>query len=52
MIYLYMLKQSLIKSDESIDYEKEWKKTILYRFFRVKNPSEGWKKQLRRLMSN
>jgi len=47
-----MLKQTLFKTNEFIKYEKELKKTIMYRIFRVKNPSEGWKKQLRRLKSN
>ena len=39
-----MLKQSLISSDETdIDFQKEWKETIFYRIFKIKNPLKGWK---------
>ena len=45
-----MLSQTLIKSEEKeIDYEKEWKKTIMYKIFRKKTPSEAWKEQLKRI---
>lgn len=46
-----MLKESLIKSDEYIDYQKYWRKTLLYRLFKIKEPSESWKRQLRRLLN-
>ena len=45
-----MLEESLIKSDEYIDYQKYWRKTLAYRFLKIKEPSEGWKLQLRRLL--
>tara|TARA_B100000161_G_C33205263_1_gene261733 strand:+ start:131 stop:277 length:147 start_codon:yes stop_codon:yes gene_type:complete len=45
-----MLDELLIRSDENIDYQKYWKKTLAYRFFRIKEPSEGWKLQLRRIL--
>ena len=45
-----MLKQSLIISDEKeIDFQKEWKKTLLNRFFKIKKPLRGWKIQLIRI---
>ena len=45
-----MLKQSLISSDETdIDFQKEWRKTIFYRIFKIKNPLKGWKRQLIRI---
>ena len=45
-----MLDELLIRSDENIDYQKYWKKTLAYRFLKIKEPSEGWKIQLRRLL--
>ena len=45
-----MLDESLIRSDENIDYQKYWKKTLAYRFLKIKEPSEGWKLQLRRIL--
>lgn len=45
-----MLEESLIKSDDNIDYQRYWKKTLAYRFLKIKEPSEGWKIQLRRLL--
>ena len=47
-----MLSQTLIKSEEKeIDYEMYWKRTIMYRVFRKKEPSEAWKEQLKRIIS-
>lgn len=31
-----------------IDYDNEWKKTLLYKLGK-KNPSEGWKNQLNKI---
>ena len=45
-----MLDESLIRSDENINYQKYWKQTLAYRFLRRKEPSEGWKLQLRRIL--
>ena len=45
-----MLDELLIRSDENIDYQKYWRKTLAYRFLKIKEPSEGWKLQLRRLL--
>ena len=45
-----MLDELLIRSDEYIDYQKYWRKTLAYRFLKIKEPSEGWKLQLRRLL--
>lgn len=45
-----MLEESLIRSDEYIDYQRYWKKTLAYKFFKIKEPSEGWKKQLRKIL--
>ena len=45
-----MLEESLIKSDDNIDYQRYWRKTLAYRFLKIKEPSEGWKIQLRRLL--
>ena len=40
------MNQSLLpKTLDTIDYDKEWKKTLLYKFGK-KTPSENWKKQL------
>ena len=44
-----MLSQTLLESDDNIDYEMYWKRTIMYRFFRKKEPSEAWKEQLKRI---
>ena len=46
-----MLEESLIKSDENIDYQRYWKKTLAYKYFRIKEPSERWKQQLRRILN-
>lgn len=36
--------------DIHIDYEKEWKKTLLYKLsFGKAKPSEAWKEQLKRI---
>lgn len=35
--------------EKRINYVKEWEKTILYRYFNKKQPSESWKIQLRRI---
>tara|TARA_A100001015_G_scaffold12722_1_gene14976 strand:- start:1399 stop:1545 length:147 start_codon:yes stop_codon:yes gene_type:complete len=43
--------QPLIDSDDNIDYLKHWKKTLAYKFFKIKEPSEEWKLQLRRILS-
>ena len=45
-----MLDELLIRSDENIDYQKYWRKTLAYRFLKIKEPSEGWKLQLRRIL--
>lgn len=45
-----MLDESLIKSDDNVDYLRYWKKTLAYKYFRIKEPSEAWKAQLRRLL--
>ena len=45
-----MLEESLIRSDEHIDYQRYWKKTLAYRFLKIKEPSEAWKAQLRRIL--
>ena len=45
-----MLDELLIRSDEYIDYQKYWRKTLAYRFLKIKEPSEGWKLQLRRII--
>ena len=45
-----MLDELLIRSDEHIDYQRYWRKTLAYRFLKIKEPSEGWKLQLRRLL--
>ena len=41
----------LIESDDNIDYNMYWKKTFAYKFLRIKEPSESWKRQLRRILS-
>ena len=48
-IYIYMLKP-LIDSDDDIDYLKYWKKTLAYKYFRIKEPSESWKLKLKRIL--
>ena len=45
-----MLDELLIRSDEHIDYQRYWRKTLAYRFLKIKEPSEGWKLQLRRIL--
>ena len=46
-----MLDEILIRSDENIDYQRYWKKTLAYKYLRIKEPSEGWKQQLRRILN-
>jgi len=41
----------ILKSDDDIDYQKYWKKTLAYKILRIKNPSEEWKQQLRRILN-
>ena len=43
--------QPLIESDDDIDYQKYWKKTLAYKILRIKNQSESWKQQLRRILN-
>lgn len=45
-----MLDETLIRSDENIDYQRYWKKTLAYKYLRIKEPSESWKLQLRRIL--
>ena len=45
-----MLSQTLIKSDDDIDYLKYWKRTLAYKIFKKKEPSEAWKQQLKRIL--
>jgi len=41
------MEERLIKQ---INYEREWKKTLLYKLtFGKKKPSESWKRQLERI---
>ena len=47
-----MLSQTLLDSEDDIDYLKYWEKTIMYKFFRKKQPSERWCKQLRRILDS
>ena len=46
-----MLYQTLLESDDDIDYFKHWKRTLAYRIFKKKEPSEAWKQQLKRILS-
>ena len=48
---IYMLSQILLESDDDIDYIKYWKKTLAYKVFKKKEPSEAWKQQLKRILS-
>ena len=34
-----------------MNMEEDWKKTLVYRIFRKKNPSQGWKDQYRRIIT-
>jgi|TARA_Y100000389_G_C17350480_1_gene458156 hypothetical protein len=43
--------QPLIESDDDVDYQKYWEKTLAYKFFKIKNPSESWKEQLIRILN-
>ena len=45
-----MLEESLIKSDDNIDYQRYWRKTLAYKYLRIKEPSEAWKQQLKRIL--
>ena len=47
----YMLSQQLLESDDNIDYQMYWERTIMYRVFKKKYPSEAWKAQLKRIKS-
>ena len=49
-IIIYML-QPLIDSDDNIDYLRYWRKTLAYKYLKIKEPSESWKRQLRRILS-
>ena len=46
---IYMLSQTLLESDDDIDYLKYWKKTLAYRILKKKEPSTAWKVQLKRI---
>ena len=46
-----MLSQQLLESDDNIDYQMYWERTIMYRVFKKKYPSEAWKAQLKRIKS-
>jgi len=46
-----MLSQTLLESDDDIDYLKYWKQTLAYKYLRIKKPSEDWKQQLKRILS-
>ena len=45
-----MLSQTLLESDDDIDYLKYWKRTLAYKVFKKKEPSDAWKQQLKRLL--
>jgi len=45
-----MLSQTLLESDDDIDYLKYWKRTLAYKYLRIKEPSEAWKQQLKRIL--
>ena len=47
---IYMLSQTLLESDDDIDYLKYWKKTLAYKYLRIKKPSEAWKQQLKKIL--
>jgi hypothetical protein len=44
-----MLSEQLLESDDDIDYQMYWERTIMYRIFKKKYPSEAWKEQLKRI---
>ncbi len=44
--------QPLIDSDDDIDYLQYWRRTLAYKYLRIKEPSESWKRQLRRILLN
>ena len=46
-----MLSEQLLESDDNINYQMYWEKTIMYRFFKKKYPSESWKEKLKRIKS-
>ena len=46
----YMLSQTLLESDDDIDYLKYWKRTLAYKIFKKKEPSDAWKQQLKRIL--
>ena len=48
---IYMLSQQLLESDDNIDYLKYWRQTIMYKFFKKKEPSAAWCEQLKRIKS-
>ena len=47
-----MLSQTLLDSEDDIDYLKYWRRTLMYTFFRRKLPSERWCRQLRRILDS
>ena len=49
-IIIYMLKPLLLEKDDDIDYLRYWRKTLAYKYLRIKEPSESWKLQLRRIL--
>ena len=46
-----MLSQTLLESDDDIDYLKYWKQTLAYRILKKREPSDAWKQQLKRILS-
>jgi hypothetical protein len=54
-IYIYnMLNKSLLSDDDNIiNYNKEWKKTLLYKLsFGIIKPNNTWKAQLKRIKND
>ena len=47
-----MLSQTLLDSEGDIDYLKYWRRTLMYKFFKKKQPSDTWCKQLRRILDS
>ena len=46
-----MLRHRLLEFDEKmINYQKEWEKTVLFKIFKIKHPTESWKIQLIRVL--
>ena len=44
-----MLSEQLLELDDNINYQMYWEKTIMFRVFKKKYPSEAWKAQLKRI---